>query len=177
MFPKFDLFTSEEEAPQSWWWLGLKIGFITALIAWLVVLWQNKKRMQMQIAPAAAPAGNGGEIPLTVEDDPAPEAGAADSLEAAPAPEDEPQSPAAPDDFRKIEGIGPKIERILHDGGILTYEQLANTQPVDIKNLLIEAGLTLGDPTTWPEQAALAAIGEWDELQRLQSTLKGGRRV
>ena len=32
------------------------------------------------------------------------------------------------------------------------------------------------DPSTWPEQASLAAAGEWDALQALQDELKGGRR-
>jgi predicted flap endonuclease-1-like 5' DNA nuclease len=174
MFLKFDVFASEDNETQSWWWLGLKVGIITALITWLVVIWQTKKRTQTSLSTVTS---NQSEIPLPVEGGTEPETSVADSVDEVPAPPAESQPPAAPDNFRKIEGIGPKTESILHDSGILTYEQLANTQPVDIKQLLVEAGLTLGDPTTWPEQAALAALGEWDELQRLQATLKGGRRV
>jgi hypothetical protein len=37
--------------------------------------------------------------------------------------------------------------------------------------------LRLADPTTWPEQAALAAQGEWEALAQLQDELKGGRRA
>ncbi|RME13236.1 MAG: 50S ribosomal protein L17, partial [Bacteroidetes bacterium] len=32
------------------------------------------------------------------------------------------------------------------------------------------------DPTTWPQQAALAAKGEWDKLAKLQKELKGGKK-
>jgi hypothetical protein len=31
------------------------------------------------------------------------------------------------------------------------------------------------DPTTWPEQAKMAADGNWDELKTLQDNLKGGK--
>lgn len=33
------------------------------------------------------------------------------------------------------------------------------------------------DPDTWPEQTQLAAAGDWDGLDQLQDSLKGGRRV
>jgi hypothetical protein len=35
--------------------------------------------------------------------------------------------------------------------------------------------LRLANPTTWPDQAGLAAAGEWDRLKALQDGLKGGR--
>ena len=31
------------------------------------------------------------------------------------------------------------------------------------------------DPTSWPDQAKLAAEGRWDELKELQDILQGGR--
>ena len=37
--------------------------------------------------------------------------------------------------------------------------------------------LRLADPSTWPEQAALAAAGEWDAMEALQNQLKRGRRA
>jgi hypothetical protein len=30
---------------------------------------------------------------------------------------------------------------------------------------------------TWPEQAKLAASGEWEALEKLQDELKGGKRT
>jgi len=35
----------------------------------------------------------------------------------------------------------------------------------------------MADPATWPEQANLAANSQWDDLQLLQSKLKGGREM
>lgn len=85
---------------------------------------------------------------------------------------------AEPDDLKIIEGIGPKIDGILRAAGITTFAQLAATDVERVREILHQAGLTrISDPTTWGEQAALAAAGKWEDLQRLQDSLKGGRRV
>ena len=83
--------------------------------------------------------------------------------------------PVKPDDLAIIEGIGPKIASIFQSAGISTFAQLAAQEPANLKDILEKAGLRLGDPTTWPQQAKLASEGKWDELQSLQETLKGGR--
>ncbi|HEY52705.1 MAG TPA: DUF4332 domain-containing protein [Caldilineae bacterium] len=85
--------------------------------------------------------------------------------------------PIEPDDFRKIEGIGPKISDILHENGILTFAQLARTDPHELRSILTDAGprFRLANPATWPQQAQLAATGDWDGLLALQSRLKHGR--
>jgi len=82
-----------------------------------------------------------------------------------------------PDDLRKIEGIGPKISSILQDHGIRTFAQLAQVQVDRLREILREAGprFKIADPTSWPEQARLAAQGDWDALGRLQDELVGGR--
>jgi predicted flap endonuclease-1-like 5' DNA nuclease len=83
-----------------------------------------------------------------------------------------------PDDLKVIEGIGPKISSLLQAAGIMTFAQLAATDVSRLKEIIAEAGLSaLADPTTWPDQASLAAAGKWDELEALQDALKGGRRV
>ena len=82
------------------------------------------------------------------------------------------------DDLTRIEGIGPKISGLLQAAGIMTFAHLASTDVRRLKQIIAEAGLTaLADPTTWPEQATLAATGQWDALETLQHELKGGRRV
>jgi hypothetical protein len=83
--------------------------------------------------------------------------------------------PAAPDDLAVIEGIGPKIAALLQDAGITTFNELAETEPARLESLLRDADLRLADPSSWPEQARLAAAGDWDALQSLQDRLKGGR--
>lgn len=82
-----------------------------------------------------------------------------------------------PDDLTRIEGIGPKIAALLIQRGIGTYQALAGTDPDRLRALLRAAELYMADPATWPEQAALAAAGRWDELNALQLKLAGGRRA
>jgi large subunit ribosomal protein L27 len=81
------------------------------------------------------------------------------------------------DDLKKIEGIGPKIASLLNEGGIITFAQLSETDPEKIREILEAAGsrYKVHDPTTWPQQAGLAAEGKWDELKALQEELKGGK--
>jgi large subunit ribosomal protein L21 len=81
------------------------------------------------------------------------------------------------DDLVKIEGIGPKVSKTLIAGGISTFEALANAQVEDIQKILTDAGLRMMDASTWPQQARLAADGDWDGLKKLQDELSGGRKV
>ncbi len=90
------------------------------------------------------------------------------------------EPPPPPDDLKVVEGIGPKIESVLQAAGITTYAQLAAADPAHISEVLEASDprlRRLADPTTWPEQASLAAAGRWDEFEALKETLKGGRRV
>jgi predicted flap endonuclease-1-like 5' DNA nuclease len=86
--------------------------------------------------------------------------------------------PQAPDNLRRIEGIGPKISGVLQEAGITTFATLANTGADELRQILDDAGIgRISDPATWPEQAKLAAQGDWEGLEALQEELKGGRRV
>jgi hypothetical protein len=86
------------------------------------------------------------------------------------------QREAPPDDLIKIEGIGPKVARVLNDAGITTFESLARATPADVQKTLNAAGLQMMNPEGWIEQASLAAQGDWEGLERLQNELKGGRK-
>ena len=81
-----------------------------------------------------------------------------------------------PDDLKLIEGIGPKIAALLAEHGVTTFAALADSSPVELDRILDEAGLQMHDAQSWPDQAQLAANGEWDQLHELQSRLKGGRQ-
>lgn len=85
--------------------------------------------------------------------------------------------PTAADDLQLIEGIGPKISGLLQAANITTFAQLAGSDVSRLEQIVRGAGITIADPTTWPEQAALAAAGKWDELKVLQEELRGGRRA
>ncbi|MEI6408645.1 MAG: hypothetical protein WCR52_04645 [Bacteroidota bacterium] len=83
-----------------------------------------------------------------------------------------------PDDLTVVEGIGPKIQELLYQYGIRSYQQLAETEVDRIKEILSSAGpqLAMHDPGTWPAQANLAANNQWDNLKSIQGFLKGGKK-
>ncbi|MDX1477964.1 MAG: helix-hairpin-helix domain-containing protein [Saprospiraceae bacterium] len=82
-------------------------------------------------------------------------------------------------DFKLIEGIGPKIEQLLKKAGISTWWDLADASVKSIQEILDQAGprYRLADPGTWPKQARLAAKGDWKKLKAYQDELDGGRKV
>lgn len=82
-------------------------------------------------------------------------------------------------DLKIIEGIGPKIEQLLKDGGINNWQDLAEATLERLQEILTAAGerYRIHDPNTWSNQATLAAAGKWDELNQYQDELKGGRVV
>ena len=83
------------------------------------------------------------------------------------------------DDLKKIEGIGPKIAEILAASGIITYSDLAASNADSLRSTLEAAGnrYKSHDPSTWADQAKMAAEGKWDELKVWQDELDGGRVV
>jgi predicted flap endonuclease-1-like 5' DNA nuclease len=90
------------------------------------------------------------------------------------------KEPPVPDDLKRVEGIGPKISGVLQEAGITTFAQLADLDVGEIEKILEKADprlLRLANPSTWPEQAALAAAGEGEALEALQKELKAGRRT
>ena len=103
-----------------------------------------------------------------------------DETEDQPKPEtaDEamPKEEKKSDDLKKIEGIGPKISALLMEKEITSFEKLSKLNAEELREILVAANIRIADPTTWPQQAALAAKGDWDGLESLQQELKGGRQ-
>ena len=79
------------------------------------------------------------------------------------------------DDLKVIEGIGPRFEAVLSGAGVVSFTKLAALDKEAIQTIIREAGARVADPSTWPEQARLAARGEWEALVEMQARLKGGR--
>ena len=81
------------------------------------------------------------------------------------------------DDLKLVEGIGPKIEELMHAAGITTWAELAAAPIEKLEAILDEAGprFRIHDPATWGKQAAMADAGQWEELETYQDELKGGR--
>ncbi|MBK8562979.1 MAG: hypothetical protein IPN76_06415 [Saprospiraceae bacterium] len=85
--------------------------------------------------------------------------------------------PATNDNLKLVEGIGPKIELLLHGAGIHSFTELADTSVERLKEVLTNAGdrFRIHDPSTWPEQARLAADGDMGKLKAYQEFLSGGK--
>ncbi len=121
-----------------------------------------------------------------VVEEAAPVAGEAPAEEAKPAAKGKAAAIVLPsgkkvkqDDLKLIEGIGPKIEELLHNAGIKTWANLASATTETVQAVLDEAGprYRMHDPATWAKQAAMAAEGQWEELEAYQAQLQGGRDV
>ena len=153
-------------------------------VAKTVIAAPEPKAPKVEDTPVAAPAPEVKDTPVAAA--PAPEAAKVEESPEAAAPEAKKETPAAPpqdagqkDDLRKVEGIGPKIASLLNDAGILTFAELSNTEASKIKEILVAAGSRYGfhDPTTWPEQAKMAAEGRWDDLKKWQDESDGGKPI
>ncbi len=151
------------------WWGWLLIALAIVLIALLI--WWFICRPRKKAASVAPPEVRARPAEIAPR---APSAAAPTAERTAPPAE---AAPAAHDDLKQIEGIGPKIEGVLNAAGITTFAQLAATDVARLREILKAADVRIGYPDTWPEQAALAAAGKWDELKALQDQLQGGRRV
>jgi len=162
----FPLAPVAEEAGNPWWIWILILLVLVAFGVFVLWHWLRSGEEEEELAPAPQ-AGPPAPAPA-VEAEP-PEAKAP-----------QPEKAAAPDDLKVVEGIGPKIASVLRTAGVETFAQLAATDVDRLKEILEAADpnlLRLADPTTWPEQASLAAGGDWAALEKLQDELKGGRRA
>ena len=141
---------------MEWLWI------IVALLAGMIIgYWLARRACENEVEQAAATARM---ETVVATDEPTPQAGPV---------------PVEPDDLRRIEGIGPKIAELIQDGGILTFAQMADAPVERLQGILDAAGerYRVHNPATWPMQARLAAKGKWDELQKLQDRLDGGKLV
>lgn len=55
-----------------------------------------------------------------------------------------------PDDLKQIPGIGEKVEKVLRVNGIVTFEQLAQSKPEELKKLFVFSTPKI---ETWPDVA------------------------
>jgi len=81
------------------------------------------------------------------------------------------------DDLTQLEGIGPKVAKVLAEVGITSFDDLAKADYNLIKKAVDAAGYKYMDPAGWIEQAVFAAKGDKTGLENLQNDLKGGRKV
>jgi len=82
---------------------------------------------------------------------------------------------AAADDLELVEGIGPKIAEALAEAGVTTFAQLADMDADAIQEIVSAAGIGAKSPATWPQQAAMARDGKFEELKAWQDELNAGQ--
>ena len=131
-------------------------------------------------AAKAAPAPKPAPAPVEAKEAPAEPAPAEPNTEpTAEAPAKKAGKAIKADDLKIVEGVGPKIEQLLKEGGITTLAIMGETDAEKIREILHAAGARyqMHDPTTWPAQAKIAASGDWDALKELQDRLQGGREA
>jgi predicted flap endonuclease-1-like 5' DNA nuclease len=82
------------------------------------------------------------------------------------------------DDFTHLAGIGRKTSSMLKNAGINSFSKLAKTNVKQISEILEKNSPSLlkkTDPSTWPEQARIAAEGDWDALANLKRSVKAAK--
>lgn len=164
-----------------WWFLlGALVGW---LLNWLLCRFvtcgskccNNTSNTLMDTKPAKTPPAPKAEAPKAAPQPLVAEAPKAFVLDVAAAK-------AAgfklkgPNDLTVVEGIGPKINELFNNAGIITFAQLAKQTVPQMQKVLDDAGARykLAKPGTWAQQAALAAENKWSELKALQDKLSGG---
>lgn len=147
-------------------------GLVVLIIIIVAVVWTlheegeaGSKADSAALKPASPPRSKpAATAPVTAADTPEATVPGKTEAVAVEKPVAEAKAPAAPqvrpDNLKRVNGIGPKIEKLLKDNGITTFAQLAQTEVSRIQALLDEVEYTLADPATWPEQARQLAAGK-----------------
>lgn len=133
--------SSTNRCGTRWWeWVLAAVG--VPMLALLIWLWLRRRakeetpqitRMRIDITTP---------LPLTETPEPTAE-----------------EPPLTPDDLKHIDGIGPRISSVLQAAGIRTFALLAETDIAQLRDILKDAGVR-ANPSTWPKQASLAAVGQ-----------------
>lgn len=170
---------SEAEETGNPWWMWLLIVLALIAFAAFAIWWWRGSRSEEEhegAAEVSASASAASEASEASEATAATVAAAEEVAVQLTLPAEE-EKPTEPDDLTRVEGIGSKISSVLQAAGINTYTALASTDAAQIRLILGDESpnlLRLADPTTWPQQAELAAAEDWDRLDQLQDRLKGG---
>jgi predicted flap endonuclease-1-like 5' DNA nuclease len=174
----FDLISNAEERADEggmgrWFWLLAFLTLEILLIRWIMEMQREAARRARVVDQARRETAKGEhKAPIQKAAKPLPEP----EEHKIPAPAQEDRLPQT-EDFRRLEGIGPKVNALLHEAGMRTYSDLAESSAGQLREILRGANLYMMNPETWPEQAGLAAKGDWEALERLKNRLKGGGKA
>ena len=78
------------------------------------------------------------------------------------------------DKLSLIHGITPKVEKVLKENNIVSYQDILDTDVEGLEEICLAAWINSKryNITTWPDQARLAADGHWRELEEYQAILQ-----
>ena len=82
------------------------------------------------------------------------------------------------DDFTKIEGVGPAIEKLIYAAGIKTYDDMLKTDDDRLQQILTEGGnrYRAHKAVNWKVQVQMLRDGKLEELEAWQAEHKRGRK-
>ena len=168
---------AQSNTGSDWNWFLIFVGFVIILAIALIVqaMFSKKDAAELEFHEEEAHHEEAEPVPAAAAQ-PEPQADAVSQPEETAAPaESPPETPAEPDDLKKIEGIGPKVAGLLNENGITTFAQLGDTPVEKLDEILAANKLQMMHPVSWPQQAKLAADGDWEALEKMQDELRGGR--
>jgi predicted flap endonuclease-1-like 5' DNA nuclease len=160
---------------SGFWWLVS--GF---LLGWLAhALLSRRSRKDAPAAARRIEPDVAAESAVPASDDPAPRVASAPAARTI----DVASARAAgfnlkhDDDLTIIEGIGPRIDELLHANGIGSFAQLAACSVPELLDILERGGphFQFANPGSWAHQATLASENRWADLKRLQEELIAAR--
>jgi predicted flap endonuclease-1-like 5' DNA nuclease len=157
-------------------WFPLLLG---ALAGWLLNRWLckcNSNTTVQQVAHTPAPAPTPAVAPVKAAEAPVVKAAPAATVIDLAAAKKAGFALKNANDLTVVEGIGPKINELFNNAGIKTFVQLAAATVPQMRKILDDGGsrFRIANPSTWAQQAALAAENKWDELKKLQDKLSAG---
>jgi len=78
-----------------------------------------------------------------------------------------------------IEGIGPRLESLLQENGIIRWSDLANKSTGELRALLDKHGnrYEVVNPDAWPKQAQMASKRDFDRLINFQHANDGSSKL
>ncbi|MCC6613931.1 MAG: hypothetical protein IT320_10665 [Anaerolineae bacterium] len=126
-------------------------------------------------SPAAveAPVKTVAETPAAPPPIPAEEPKAA---EPAPAAKPKRAKASGKDDLKRVEGIGPKMEKALRTAGIETFARLAEATEDELRAAIEAQGMRFAPSMpTWAKQAAFLAAGDETGFEAYKDHLVAGR--
>jgi predicted flap endonuclease-1-like 5' DNA nuclease len=137
-------------------------------------------------APLAAEAEPAVTAAFAAQETAAESAAVPPPVELQPAPEPEAAKPkpkrsraaADVDDLKRVEGIGPKMEKALHAADIKTFARLAEASEDELRAAIEAQGLRFAPSLpTWARQAAYLASGDEVGFEAYKEKLIAGREA